>query len=182
MPRPQRSVTRPLAERALRDLREIPAGIPAVRLRAVAACVDQPMETVSAVFGVHSRTIRTWARRYRESGVDGLRDRPKGHNPAKLDAEKRATIERWLSEGVDARGEPTHWTIAKLVSTVAAEFGITVGKTPLWLAIRGMGFRPLVPRPRHAKANPAAQADFKKNRPNRRGASKRPRGRGPVRG
>jgi transposase len=84
-------VTVSLAEGALRDLQEIPA----VRLRAVAACVDQPMETVSAVFGVHSRTLRTWARRYHGSGVDGLRDRPKGHNPAKLD-EVEETLYREL--------------------------------------------------------------------------------------
>jgi transposase len=157
-------------------------GVVAVRLRALAACVEQPMETVSSVFGVHTRTIRTWARRYREQRVEGLRDRPKGHNPAKLDQGKRAAIEGWLADGVDARGKPTHWTIAKLVSAVTEEFGITVGKTPLWLTIRGMGFRPRVPRPRHAKADAEAQADFKKNRGNRRRTAKGSRRRRPVSG
>jgi transposase len=134
-----------------------------LRLQAIISCMNHPVNKVADVMGVSRHAVWRWAKRFREHGVEGLFDRPKGHNPPKLNEEEREQIAKWLGEGRNEDGEKVHWTIAKLREEVKKRFGKKVGKTPLWLLVRKMGFRQKVPRPSHAKADPKVQEEFKKN-------------------
>jgi len=121
------------------------------------------MSLVADIMGVHPTTVWRWSKRFKEDGVDGLRDRPKGHNPSKLGTEHRRIIFEWLNKSENAEGDCVHWTIPLLKEEVQRVFGIGMGKTPLWLMVRKLGFRQKVPRPRHTKADREEQEVFKKN-------------------
>jgi len=163
MARPQELVDEALAKKATEEIGKLKDHKVCLRLQAIASCANQPVNTVASVMGVSRHSVWRWIKRFRAAGVEGLYDRPKGHNPAKINEKERKQIARWLKEGKNSRGEPVHWTLAVLRDEVEREFGVRVGITPLWLLVRKLGFRQKVPRPVHAKADPKAQKAFKKN-------------------
>ncbi len=103
-----------------------------------------------------------WAWRFIRGDVEGLRDKKKGHRRSKLGEEEQAEVVRWLRESIDSRGVPTHWTVEKLRREIEKVFGVKMGKTPVWRLIRLMGFRHKSTRPRHKKADPQKEEEFKK--------------------
>jgi transposase len=121
------------------------------------------MRLVADIMGVHPTTVWRWSKRFKEKGIDGLQDHSKGHNPAKLGSEHRRIIFEWLNKSENAEGDCVHWTIPLLKEEVQKVFGIVMGKTPLWLMVRKLGFRQKIPRPLHAKADREEQEVFKKN-------------------
>ena len=152
-----------LARAADAELRRVRDHELCYRLQAIVSSARHPVRVVASVFGIHVTTLWRWAKRFRKDSVAGLLDRPKGHNPSKLDLIQKQRIATWLETGKNEEGAYTLWTIPLLKQEVYRVFGITVGKTPLRLLIRGMGVRPKSPRPIHAKTDPAAQEAFKKN-------------------
>ncbi len=164
MGRRQEVVDAQLAEQArsaLRDQKEARVG---QRLQAIASCQSHPLGVVADVFGVSTRTVWQWARRFKAEGTEGLRDKPRGHRRGRLDADAEREFERWLEEGRNADGEPVHWTLAKLQSELERVFGIRMSVQAVWKRVRKLGFRQKVPRPRHRGADPEAAQAFKKNR------------------
>ncbi len=135
----------------------------ALRLQAIISSLSHEIQLVAEIFGISRGTVGRWIRSFKESGIEGLIDKPKGHNPSKLDSSRKETISGWIEKGVDPQGRPIHWTIEKLRVTIEDEFGIAVGKTPLWITMRSFGFGMKTPRPRHEKADPVEQKQFKKN-------------------
>ncbi len=153
-----------LAERAREELGRIRDAKVCKRLQAIASCERQPVNVVAVVLGVSRRSIWQWAKRYKEQGLEGLRERPRGHRPPKLSSEQLASMERWLAEGRNDRGEPVHWTLTRLQVEISEAFGVRMGITALWKRVRALGFRQKVPRPRHRKSDVEQQEAFKKNR------------------
>jgi transposase len=163
MARPKEVMDDELARAADAALREIRDHQICFRLQAMVSYSRNPVHVVASVMGVNVTTLWRWAKRFRKEGVQGLRDRPKGHNPSKLNSTQQYSIATWLDTGKNAEGYSTVWTIPLLQQEVHRVFGISMGRTPLRLLMRKMGFRLKVPRPKHYKANPAAQEAFKKN-------------------
>ena len=149
-----------LAREALVGIRESKL---AIKLQTIISCAKHPVETVSSVIGKDRVTVWRWIKAFKENGVDGLTDKPKGHNPSKLNEEQRKQIAIWLNTLNNSKGEPIHWTLKKLSMTIEEEYGIKITKTPLWITIQSMGFRQKVPRPTHASADKEKQKAFKKN-------------------
>jgi transposase len=133
-----------------------------IQLKAILATRDHRVEDVASILRVSHRSIFRWIHRFQDGGVKALRDRPRGHRRAKLNEEQKAAVEQWVVGGTTADGKPVLWTVEKLRLAIAKEFGVSMAKTPLWLLLRKMNLVPRRPRPRHAKADPAAQAAFKK--------------------
>lgn len=164
MARPKEVIDAELAKKAREELKNILDHKISMRLQAISSCAEHPISLVASIFGASRQTLWRWIKRFKERGADGLRDLPKGHNPAKLNEKQRERVAKWLRETKDSRGEAVHWTLAKLANAIHSEFGICVGITPLWRLVRNLGFRQKVPRPAHAKADSEMQAVFKKNR------------------
>jgi transposase len=162
MPRPKKLVDSATAEKAESFLGSIRDAKLVIQLKAILAVRDLPVEEVARVLRVSKRSIFRWIHRLKEGGADALRDRPKGHRRSKLDEQQKATVEGWVVSGQTPQGQPVLWTVEKLRTAIAEEFGIRVGKTPLWLLLKKRGLAPRRPRPKHAKADAAAQAAFKK--------------------
>lgn len=163
MARPKELVDTALAQRAKEAMEQVKDHKLSVRLQAIVSCADQRVNTVASVMGVSRHTVWRWAKRFREQGVEGLYDKPRGHNPAKLNDEKRRQVAQWLKTGKNHQGVKVHWTLALLADEVERVFGIKVSVASLWTTVRSMGFRQKVPRPAHEKADPQAQESFKKN-------------------
>jgi transposase len=100
-------------------------------------------------------------RRYAEGGPGGPGDRRRGNAGAKplLDRAQRAALAQAL------RGAPPEgglWSGPKVAAWIAATTGRQVHPQRGWEYLLKLGFTLQRPRPRHAKADPAAQAAFKK--------------------
>jgi len=164
MARPKTVLTKELIKMADRDLKKSKGGIIGVRLQAIISAYRHPVGTVASIIGTSPATIYNWILRYSKGGVEGLKNKPRGHYPSKLTKEQREIVFGWLKGGVSPEGEPIVWTIGKLKESIKEVFGVSLSHTPVWKMIRRMGFSLRRPRPRHRKADPRIQEDFKKKR------------------
>jgi transposase len=116
---------------------------------------------VARVMGLSARWVAEIARRYNEAGSEGLGDRRRGNAGAKplLDEAQRAALVQAL------RGTPPEgglWSGPKVAAWIARGTGREVHPQRGWDYLKRLGFALKRPRPRHAKADPEAQAAFKK--------------------
>jgi transposase len=123
-----------------------------------------PSEQVAAVTGYTANWVRTIAQRYNQHGPTELGDR-RHRNPGSaglLSAAQRAALASALDRPPPDGGL---WTGPKVAAWMAATLGRPVHPQRGWEMLQHLGLRPKVPRPRHAKADPAVQAAFKKSSP-----------------
>jgi transposase len=121
----------------------------------------QAAERVAAVTGYTANWVRTIAQRYNNHGPAGLGDR-RHRNPGAaglLSAAQQAELARVLEHPSPDGGI---WTGPKVAAWMAATLGRSVHPQRGWEMLRRLGWTSKVPRPRHAKADPQAQAAFKK--------------------
>ena len=112
--------------------------------------------TAEAV-GVSTETLRSWTRRAVAGGLDALARRKPGSGAApKLSPAQRERVLAW------ADAEPRA-TMNALRARIKAAWGIELSETQVWALARGRGFRRVVPRKRHYRADPAAEAAAQKN-------------------
>src|SRR4051812_46762663 len=116
--------------------------------------------------GMDRQTLRDWVHRYNAEGLPGLRDRPRSGRRPRLSPGQEAELATAVERGPDPdRDGAVRWRRVDLKALIEARFGArlherTVGKVP-----RRLGFtRPSV-RPKHPKADEAAQAAFKEASP-----------------
>ncbi len=124
----------------------------------------RPSEQVAAVTGYTANWGRTIAQRYNRHGAAGLGDRRHRNrgSPGLLSAAQRTALASTLDRPPPDGGL---WTGPKIAAWMAATLGRPVHPQRGWEMLQRLGLRPKVPRPRHAKADPAAQAAFKKSFP-----------------
>src|SRR5690349_2838176 len=114
--------------------------------------------------GMDRQTLRDWVHRYNAEGLDGLSDR---RRPGpRLSPEQEAELATAVEQGPDPdRDGVVRWRRVDLKALIEARFAVrlherSVGKVP-----RRLGFSRVSVRPRHPKADEAAQAAFKKASP-----------------
>jgi transposase len=147
------------AEAALARLKDSKLSI---QLKAIIASAEHPVEDVGRILKVSSRSIFRWITKFTEEGIEGLRDRPKGHMRSKLTETHKSELEHWIVAGKSVRGESVHWTLKKLKRELKKEHRVDIGITPLWKHLKKMGLGLRKPRPVHGKADIGAQEAFKK--------------------
>jgi len=117
---------------------------------------------VAAVTGYSPTWMYAIVHRYNQQGPEALGDR-RQHNPGKLpllSASQRAELEQALAAPAPDGGL---WTGPKVARWMSDKLGRTVHPARGWELLHLLGYRSYVPRPRHAKADAAAQEQFKKN-------------------
>lgn len=113
-------------------------------------------ETANAV-GTHRRTVDRWVAWYRVSGLAGvLTHRQGGHGqPSKLTAPQQAQLRAEVARGrFRSAAEAGAW--------LATTYGVNYRPGGLDALLRRLGAAPKIPRPRHEKADVAAQAAWQK--------------------
>ncbi len=144
------------------DLKQIPNNKTLLMLSALKAAATHNQRDVAIIFNISRSTLQRWASLYKDHGIEGLKPKPKGHNPSKLSKSEKETIKKWIIDCTDNSNNDVHWTLKRLKQEILNVFGKTVGKTPLWLALKAMGLSLRKPRPRHYKADLKKQEVFKK--------------------
>ena len=102
------------------------------------------------VVGLTPRWGRTLVHRYNGAGPDALADGRRSNGAtAKLTAEQRAELLAALAQLPPDGGL---WSGPKVVAFVRHRWGVEVVPSTGWQWLTDLGFRPVVPRPRHPKA------------------------------
>jgi transposase len=115
--------------------------------------VDETADTV----GVHRRTVDRWVAWYRAGGLAGvLAHRQGGHGqPRKLTPDQEARLRQAVATGrFRSAAEVGNW--------IATTWSVSYRPGGLETLLRRLGAAPKVPRPRHEKADPVAQAAWQK--------------------
>lgn len=138
------------------------------RMLALALVLEGKSRTEAAqAAGMDRQTLRDWVHRYNEEGLAGLSDRHGDFGPRRLlSPEQEAEVAAWVRAGPDlAEHGVVRWRRADLVRAIKARFGIVLAERTMSTVLRRLGFRRLVPRPRHPGYDAAAQAAFSATSP-----------------
>lgn len=120
-------------------------------------------QEVAEVTGYSRPWVRELAKRYNTRGAAGIGDgRHRNPGPARL---LSTAQQEELGRALDGPGpQGGRWSGPQVAGWIAERVGHSVPAQRGWEYLRRLGFTPRVPRPRHAKADAAAQETFKKGR------------------
>lgn len=150
-------------QKAEEALSEIEDARLVLKLLAIRGYGNLHAKEVAKLFNTQTRTVYKWVELFKLHGVDGLRDRQKGHRAALLSPEHRQEIAKWIDAGKTPQGAQIHWTLDKLCQHISQEFGVEIKKSALSITLKKMHYCIRKPRPTHAQSSPEGQAVFKKN-------------------
>jgi len=134
-----------------------------IRVQAmVLAKQGRTAEEIASTLDVSRRPVQAWVRRYNESGVQGLRHRPGQGRRERLSSQDR---ERLVAR-IEAAAQPADQVCTlrgrDFQRILKEEFGKPYRLSSVYALLHRLGYSCLMPRPRHRKADPAAQEAFKK--------------------
>ena len=137
------------------------------RLLALALVLDGASRTAAArAAGMDRQTLRDWVHRYNAEGIEGLCDRPRSGRPAQLCEAELAELADLVETGPDmAVHGVVRWRCVDLQGEIKARFGVEISERHVGRLLKGLKFPRLSVRPRHPKADEAAQQAFKKTLP-----------------
>jgi transposase len=139
-------------------------GRAAARAYAIANAFEGVTRAAAArLAGMDRQALRDAVVRYNAEGVEGLRDRPKGHPPRRLTADQEAALAAVIIAGPDPeRDGVCAWTRADLCRWLEARFAKTYHPSSMTRVLRRMGFSRQKARPSHPRKDAEAQERFKK--------------------
>ncbi len=112
--------------------------------------------------GLDGQALRDWVHRYNAGGVQGLADRHGGGMARRLSAEQEAAVAGWMRIGPDlAKDKLVRWRCADIQARLAELFGVVLHERSVGKLLRRLRFSHVSVRPRHPKADVAAQASFR---------------------
>lgn len=124
---------------------------PEVRQRATAVrmlALGQKPVTVAQSLGVQQPTVYAWFHRFREHGLEGLANQPKGRPKRKADETYRQVLGETLENDPDEYGYAfAIWTVARLRDHLEKETGVHMSLSRLRVVIREEGY--VYRRPKH---------------------------------
>ena len=116
--------------------------------------------------GMDRQTLRDWVHRYNAEGLDGLRDRRRPGPRPRLTPEQEAELATAVERGPDPdRDGVVRWRRVDLQALIETRFAVRLHERTVGKVLRRLGFARLSVRPRHPKADAAAQEAFKKASP-----------------
>ena len=116
--------------------------------------------------GMDRQTLRDWVHRYNEEGLAGLHDRPRPDRKPRLTPEQEAELATAVERGPDPdRDGVVRWRRVDLQALIEARFAVRLHERSVGKVLRRLGFSRVSVRPRHPKADAAAQEAFKKASP-----------------
>lgn len=139
-------------------------GRTAARAYAIANALEGMTRAEAArLAGMERQALRDAVIRYNAEGVEGLRDRPKGHRPEWLTEAEQAILAAAVYRGPrpDVDGVCT-WTCEALAIWISERFGKTFHPDSVGRTLRRMGLSRQKTRPAHPKKDPKAQERFQK--------------------
>lgn len=153
----------PTADELADRIRTEPRAKVARRLTAVRlALLGQTAGQIAGQVFLSERQVRTWVARYNAGGPDALADRPGRGRTGPLPADQEGRFRARVQAGPTAADGVCTLRGEDIRRILAAEFGVVRSLQAVYDLLHRLGFEPLRPRPRHPRADPAAQDAFKK--------------------
>ena len=115
--------------------------------------------------GMTRQTLRDWVRRYNDSGLEGMRNKPKGCRKRALTTEQERKIETLIT--TEANGIFVRWRRVDVQAEIEKRFGVVVCERTVSNVLRRLDFRHISTRPLHPETDADAQEAFKKTLPPR---------------
>ena len=115
---------------------------------------------IGEALGKTARTIQNWVRNYNRDALDGLVDTRGGNRRHLTDEQEQELCDYLDRVSEDPEDGPRH--AADLKPWIETRFGVVYSLSGLYELLHRLGYSWLMPRPRHPKHDPAAQAAFKK--------------------
>ena len=139
------------------------------RMLAIALVLEGVDRTTAAKScGMERQTLRDWVHRYTAEGVAGLADRPRPGRPPRLSPAQLDELVEVVEAGPNVEVDGVvRWRCVDLERVIADRFTVALSERSVGRLLNGRGYVRLKPRPQHRKADPAAQAAFKKTSPRR---------------
>ena len=105
--------------------------------------------------------VQRWAYAYRDLGIAGLKDKPRGGRKPRLSAEAEAALKARIEAG--PRPEDGVCTLRgkDIQRIIEVDHGEKYSLNGVYDLLHRLGYSCLAPRPRHEKQDPAAQEKFK---------------------
>ncbi len=128
----------------------------------ILAMQGQTAPQIAQAVGSSRRTVQDWVYSYNASGLEGLTDH-RGGNRRHLTHDQ----ERQLCEYLDRTAADPHQGVRRgedLRQWIQQQFGVLYSLPGIYDLLRRLEYSWLMPRPRHAQTDPAAQEEFKKKR------------------
>lgn len=163
MGRPKLLMTYDLIQLVNTDLKEIKDSEVVLKLLAIKASFSHKESDVATIFNISRSTLLRWMSNYKNYGIEGCKNKSRGHNPSKLSDDEKSKIKEWVLTSKDSQGKQVHWTLKRLIKEILLVFNKEVTKTPLWLTLLSMNLSLKKPRPQHRNSDKKKQEDFKKN-------------------
>jgi transposase len=134
------------------------------RLIALANVLDgMNREAAARAAGMDRQTLRDWVIRFNAAGIEGLRDQPRSGRRAWLSEGQQATLKAIVLRGPDPeRDGVSAWRIVDLCRIAEERFAVTYREGGMRRLIKALGLSWQKVRPRHPKADKAAQERFKR--------------------
>jgi transposase len=120
----------------------------------------QSREDVKAVTAYSHGSLVTVIKRYNEDGLAGLQD--KRHNNTGKGMLLSEEEQQALYTALCSPPEDGVWSGKQVVAWIKDHLGKDIGLSGSYVYLERLGFSLQRPRPRHAKADVQAQAEFKK--------------------
>jgi transposase len=133
------------------------------RLIALANVLDgMHREAAARAAGMDRQTLRDWVIRFNAEGVHGLRDQPRSGRPMRMTEGQQATLKAIVLRGPDPeRDGLSSWRIVDLCRIAEERFGVVYRKGGMLRLVKSLNLSWQKTRPRHPKADRAAQERFK---------------------
>jgi transposase len=137
-------------------------GLVASRLLGIANILDgMDRDAAARAAGMTRQTLRDWVHRYNGEGIEGLRNRPKGHPPRALTLEQEREIDALVSQPPKDK-TLVRWRCVDVRAEIERKFGVVLHENSVGNLLRRLGFRRLSVRPLHPEGDFEAQEAFKK--------------------
>ena len=115
-----------------------------------------PVE-IARLLGVDRRSVRRWRASHDRDGLAGVGAKRAPGRPPKLDARRRARLERVLLRGAEAAGFSTPlWTCPRVADVIRREFGVRYHVDHIGRVLRKLGWSPQKPERRARERDEAA--------------------------
>jgi transposase len=123
-------------------------------------------EEAARAAGMDRQTLRDWVHRYNAEGLGGLSDRRRPGPRPRLTPEQEAELVTAVERGPDPeRDGVVRWRRVDLQVLIETRLAVRLHERSVGKVLRRLGFARISVRPKHPKADAAAQAAFKKASP-----------------
>lgn len=119
---------------------------------------------VAQLLGDSPRTVQYWIHRFESEGLSGLVEDERSGRPSRLSAEQLQEVAVALRHPPDTVGLSGNlWDGKTLSAFIRSRYNADLGVRQCRRIFRQLDFRLRKPRPVIARADPARQAEYKKN-------------------